>query len=68
MEDFVSFHVFVLFALFFDLGLRKWGRGWDQIRFPQMIIQPRDSKALCCGIFPWEFCKTQRPLYNLYLY
>lgn len=37
---FCFFHFFVLFSLVFDLGMRKWGRGWDQIRFPQMIIQP----------------------------
>lgn len=30
----------VSFSLVFDLGMRQWGRGWDQIRFPQMIIQP----------------------------
>lgn len=30
----------VLFSLVFDLGMRKWGRGWAQIHFPQMIILP----------------------------
>ena len=46
MEAFVSVHLVVLLALVFDLDVRKWRREWDLIRFSQMIIQTKDSKAL----------------------